>query len=174
MLLLYKADGEIPEADNKKGVKTMDREKTLKAMKYYGILFIFLAIWDVGTLVLRYFEGEFSYSYIRSQAGDLTTSITDQLITTSIVVVVVIVAILFVMELFVGIRGLQIAGGSTNYKGAAPVSKVLLVLNIIALIGFAMDWFKNKSDSTDFFSTLATVIILFGYLNGLKTLKEEV
>lgn len=146
----------------------MNREdKFRRNIRYYSIFFFFLAAWDVLTLIMGYFDGDFKIQNFTSDGIDDSAAI-------GIIAFILIVTLFFaLLKVFVGLRGLNEAKGSGSTKGLFPLLVFLLVLEIIALLVLIASAVGGNPDIPELCGSAATVLIIFDFLRCIKGLENR-
>lgn len=146
----------------------MDKDtKTL--IKIYSILFLFLAVWDIISLIVSYVSGQTQIDALIEQ-GTVSESLANGVMIT----IIAITAVFAIIKLLIGLKGLKLLkddGGTVS--GLMPMLKFLLVFEIIALVATVSSMFSADRNWSQLGNSLASVIILFDYLRRVKIAASE-
>lgn len=137
-------------------------ENSKKTLKIYGILFIFLAVCDVGILALNYFLGDFKEINVEGISENII-----QGVTIALAVVIVIIALI---KLFLGIRGIQQSNGTCKGKSHITIAKIVTVISIISVIASIPELKLETSVIINLLDEVVTISILFDYIRNSKKL----
>lgn len=140
-------------------------ENSKKNLKIYGILFIFLAIWDVFTLIVNYFLGDYKEIWNISVEGVSANII--QGVTIAILLVIVIIVLI---KLFLGVRAIQQSNGTYKGKSHITIARIAMVISIILVIAAIPGLKLETSVIMNFLDDIVTVSILFDYIRNSKKL----
>lgn len=140
-------------------------EQSKKNLKIYSWLFIFLGAWDILTLFLNYLDGQFNIGKIAT-----TAKISESLAQTGVIIVLVIAIAIALVKFYVGFKGLNQVNGKSKSKGYLTILKVILVFEIIYFVLSIISIFSGKFNWSDFFGTLATIVIVWDFLKTAKNL----
>lgn len=140
-------------------------ENSKKTLKIYGILFIFLAILDVGMFALNYFLGDFKEKWNMNVVGISENTI--QGVTIAFVLVILIIALI---KLFLGIRGIQQSNGTYKGKSHITIAKIVIVMSIISVIASIPGFKLETSVIINLLGNIVTISILFDYIKNSKKL----
>lgn len=132
------------------------------AMKWWGIAFLIIAFTNFGSILYSYFKGDFKALFVLPTETKTVVAI----------IFFAIFGIIFFIELFLSIQAFRQFSG--KYKGKSHItlakifSVVIIILAIVNIIGFI-----NKTVSfANCWISIADVIIIFGYIDCAKKLRE--
>ena len=146
----------------------MDKD-TKNLIKIYSILFLFLATWDIISLITSYVNGQMQVDALVEQG-----TVSESLANGVLIAIIAITAVFALIKLLIGLKGLKLIkddGGTVS--GLMPMLKFLLVFEIIALIATVSSMFSADGSWSQLGSSAASVIILFDYLRRVKTAASE-
>ena len=138
--------------------------KPERNLKIYSILFIVLAFIDIALLAFQTFDG-----YLADQVA--ATGVSTDIQNLAIIITWVIVAIVALIKLYVGIRGLCYSVGKTKKAGFITFMKVVLGLEIAGIV--ISCFAKNGISGTNVLTYAINVIIIVYFIKYAEDVKKN-
>lgn len=137
-------------------------ENAKKILKIYSVLFIFLAIWDIVTLVLNYVNE-------KDELGALVSSgaASQSIVTGSMIALIAVTAVFSLLKLLVGLKGLRFVGGGSA-KGLGGLLRFLLIVEIIVLVILLLGSLSGTANWSPILNSLVSVSILVDFSKRFK------
>jgi energy-coupling factor transporter transmembrane protein EcfT len=142
-------------------------ENEKKNLKIFGGVFIFLGIWDIVWPIISYFLGKYNFADMATQAN-----VSEEVIKVALIVIAIVVVIFAIIKILIGVGSINKAEGKENANMHPGLCKLIMVLNIIALIALVPSLFTATADIYSVCDSLATVLMIAEMLKYNKELSK--
>ena len=142
-------------------------EKSKKNLKIFGQLFVFLGIYDIVWPIISYFLGKYNINDIATQAN-----VSQDAVKIALIVLAIIIIIFAIIKILIGLGSIDKANGKENANIHTGLCKLILVLNIIALIILVPSMIKGNIDVYSTCDSLVSIIMISEMLKYNKELSK--
>ena len=139
----------------------MDNKKVLKI---YGILFIILAMFNLVSLGLN-FSGSESLTAIENIPANILN------VLSGLIFSLIIIEIL--VELFLGIMGIQQSNGKYKGKIHITLAKIMLTLSVLYIVLMLPTFIAKEIEFSALIDEVTMSAVWFGYIDFAKKVLEE-
>lgn len=136
-------------------------EKDKKLLKGYGYIFTFLAIWGVVSVFLD--KTDIASAAASSGVAEGTI----------FWIAVGIAVVSGLIELFLGVKALKEANGTSKGTGHITLAKVIFVFYVIGFIGAIISFINKTGDILNLLTYFTSTVVLFDYIRITSKLRED-
>lgn len=139
-----------------------------RTLKIYSSVLLVLAAIDIFNLIIGWLAGDFNTSAIMGASGASKTAAL-----AVVLLVVGIAAVVIIMKLYMGFKGISRAKGTGSGRGHITVGKISLFFSVLLFVIYAISLFTNMKSAgfsgwLDMCTPLASCLIAYGYLKAAK------
>lgn len=143
------------------------REQALKRIHIFGRMYLLLGALDIILIVLSLLE----------QSGEIKSVIASNGLSMEVNMTALIIfsgfsALIALIKIFVGYQGVSYTLLKPLNKACIPMAKVLFVLSVLSLLCCIPDMIGGNVDFVNICSCVASMSIVYYFLDNIKTLRE--
>ena len=158
-------------------------EENKKNLKITSYIIIFLAIFNLAFIGIRFANGELRENAKKllteetmSQTEEIfekTSGMGDKLVDIAVYGAIGATAIGVLFDIYLGIAGLRQAKGTSKGKANIVLATIVIVLGIIGLIPMIFSVAKDQTNISSIFSSFLGLVIMFYYIRYAKNVVEQ-